>query len=238
MLNKIIIILLLVLTFNFVHAQERHSSELQSVQNSYAKIKDISFEVEVYGYESPTDRTPELVGKGLTSKGSGYSYSKFAETECLQKKNLTLFVNHAHKIINYYEYASVKTSPDGFPGMSPDSLLKYYDSIIVYKGVENGSKHFTMSTPDADIIQTELYFDQESNLLNKVVYYYASSDEDQQSEYSTVIIYYKNYNITNHQRAKVDFSKYINKSAKGYVASVHYQGYKLQYFDFTKKQNY
>jgi hypothetical protein len=239
---RIYIIIFLNLIGVYSFSQEKSSSrvELNKIQESYLKYKSISFRVDVLGYENAYDKTPLLLGKGISNKSPNFNYSSFTETECLQKKMFTVYINHAAKIIDCYAYPEKKSPKMAKMDFSTliDSLWKGKDTVLVYKGISEGKKHFTIQSPGQEIKQTDLFFNTISNLLEKVIYYYTTTSPNYQSEFSSVILTYKDYVVSSKESIdKYSFDKYVTKDKSGYKAALAYKNYSVQFHDMTKKSN-
>jgi hypothetical protein len=231
-------ILLFAYNICFCQSPVKAREEFAKIKEAYDEHKSFSFDVKVVGYKTPTDKTPEIIGKGTTKKGNGFKYSRFDDVECIQHENNTLYIDHSYKIISYYEYTKKRPSQLATPSDMTsvmDSIWKRYDTVLVYKGVENNLKHFVVSNQTDQIKQSDLYFNAGTNLLEKVVYYYNTNNENYEPEYSSVITYYGNYNYNNPSAEACNTKKFIMKNGNEFKPTLAYKEYKVQYYDLTKR---
>jgi hypothetical protein len=203
--------------------------EYKKVLGSQKKSDYLTLNIDVLAYETKTDKTPEVVGKGILKRDKTISYSKYNEFETLYGEKYTLVVNHETRSIDYYMHEKNKQ-----PKISND-YMQMIDSTLIdlkddfqYFGVKDDQKHFAVTTPEDVIERTDFYFNSKDNLLAKVVYGYGPSTEDYEPGIALAIISYKNYSFTKPQIN--DKSYYVTQQGNSLVAANNYKGYKVNVY--------
>lgn len=212
-----------------VRAQNANQ-ELRKVRDAYIINNNLSFDVEAYSYDTKMDKTPELISKGCMKKNKEMYYSKFDNYELLINGKKTLLVNNQTRSMKYYEYKLNKQSNTGNPKENIDSLLFSSDSIVIRNPI-NGEKHFTCFSNQGYVKQTEIYVDEKTNLVTRLLYYYSSSTDEYEIEVDRVEIFYKNINTKIVDESFFTFSKYFKNVKSNYFAIGKYQGYKMNYYN-------
>lgn len=212
--------------------------EFRKTINAYGTLKQFSFDVEVFGYETKTSKKAELIGKGLAKKQDQAFFSKFAESEMLQLEGKTVLVHHDTQEIDFFEY-NMKAVKNSMLNLNMDALLDSLsainDSLFVDEGVVNNFRRFVKKSPEELIYRTEYYIDPASLLIQKIIYYYQDSDEDNEIPLSSVHIYFKNFQKTATPAAYFAVSKFIQTSGKSFIAAPSYKGYKVNYHKSQQK---
>jgi len=224
-----------------VKAQSVALIEYKKVLTAYDNLKDISFNVDVYAYDSPYDKTPELYGSGFVYKSGTSYHSKFSDEENISSNEMSLCIDHETKTMDIFEYKMPQQNKEFLKGIdkyAQDALLSF-DSSIVYKGISDGKKHFVILTPGEDIVQSDLYVDPATNLFTKIVYYYnTAKSEDFEMGVNRIIIYYKNISLAKPSEDWFSFKKYISRNETGIKVMPSFKGYKINYHDFKERKQH
>lgn len=209
---------------------QKVSDELKKVRNAYTSNKQLSFDVEVYSYETKADKTPELISKGYMKKSNDKYYSNYEGMELMVNGDKALIVDNEKKTMTFYEYKlSKQKTPKGFEA-NIDSVLLQSDSVVI-QPTKSGIKHFTCFSNTGDIQQTEIYVDEKTNLINHILYYYFPSNDDYEMQTDRVEIFYKNIKTQGIDEAFFSFDKYFKTVKAKLIPTVKYQGYKVNHYN-------
>lgn len=225
------IIVVLLIWGSSVRAQDPES-ELKKIRNNYLVNTSISFDVEVYSFDSPVDRTPELVSKGRTVRDGDNQYTKFLEYEMLSIGLKTLLIDHSEKTIEMYDYSDVKDKIKNVKGNmagTPDSLFNITDSVVMHP-VENGTKHFTIYQNNSAYISSEIYVDEKTNFIKRIVNYYKQEGEDDVPVYR-VDVYYKNISVTG-PKVFPGMKTYVKETGGKCEPAEKFKNYRVEYFNY------
>lgn len=182
------------------------SQLLQETIDTYAHAKDISMDIIVHLYDSPMDLTGKIMGEAKVRKSEGNYYSKFLDDEMIVNGKCCLLIDHGDKSITYCNSSS-KDLRSRFP-MILDSVLTKSDSLV-YSGVTNGQRHFTIYNKGSYISQADIYIDDVSHIIKKIIYYYHVLNGDESIGAYKVELDYTSTNFSSLGNSWFDESKYI-----------------------------
>lgn len=202
------------------------ASQLKLIRDAYVNNKQLSFDVEVYSFHTPADKTPDLVSKGYVRKKDGNYYSSFFKYELLIIGEKALMVNNENKTMKYYNYKMAKQKDAKEFEIDFESLFSKSDSVVVHPPV-GGEKHFTFFSKNGYIRQTEFYVNASTNLVSHILYYYAPSTEEYEIEVDRVEVFYKNSKTANVDESHFTFDKYLKVSKSAVKPVGKYLNYRV-----------
>jgi hypothetical protein len=206
------------------------SGELRKVRDAYLKNPQLSFDVSAYSYKTKTDQSPELISTGHVKKLKDNYYSAFLNYLFLANKNKALIIDKTDKTIDYYEYSTQKQAlPKSF-AINVDSLIFGSDSIAMHP-VKNGLRQFTIFDRNDDVQQTELYVDEKTNFIRRILFYYTTTSEDFEAEMDHMDVYYKNIQVSAIPESFFNTDAYIKKINGVYYGVNAYKGFKVNYYN-------
>ncbi len=149
---------------------------LQQTIETYANAKNLGMDIMVHEYDSPLDITGKILGKASVRKQDENYYSSFLGDEMIINKKCCLLIDHADKSITYSDKDNLREK-NKMPVLL-DSIITPNDSIVL-KEIKDGLRHFIIYTKSSYINQTEVYVDDHTHLIKRIIYYYheLSSDE-------------------------------------------------------------
>ena len=203
------------------------ATELSKTTQAYIAADNLSMDAEVTVYKDKNDNKGSLMGLGLIRKTKENYYSKFVTDEMISNKHCTLIIDHDDKTVTYFEAANLIKNKKNYQLPNIDSLLTHNNDSVVYIGLQNGYKHFSFYNKFSPIIQTDLFIDQKTSFVKKIVYYYADSNEEESYDMYKVMIEYKNISLKNPGSDFFSEKKYIQMQKGQPVLNANYKNYKL-----------
>lgn len=199
--------IVLILTCQISSAQN-FMNDLQKLNNCFVENNYMSFEVSMWNYENNKVTKGTFVSKGFMYKSKSNYYSGFDEDEMIINSNGTLIVNKRDKEVILFS-GKKKFDHSAFT-LNAEQLTKSTDSII-FRGVVNNIKQYTIYTSKDLVRQTEIYFSK-SGFLSKVIYYYTSSNKNYSHDLYKTEIIYSNLKLSKPSESNFLFDKYLIKS--------------------------
>jgi hypothetical protein len=205
-------------------------ADYKKVQGNYLKLQNFYCEVKVNIYEKASSPQPqETMSSTIKKQGLNYLYVT-GKTTLLMNSTCMLRIDGQEKSIVYTVKEKKKEEENinqALAGIA-DTILKRNDSAV-FGGVANGKKKYTVYTATSPIVRTELYIDQQTGLLAKMIYYYKI---DKYTGSEKIIIEYENINLSP-EFSDADFSekKYVVYSGKVLKPVTAFANYKTTVID-------
>ncbi len=161
------------LTIPFLLNAQNYAADIRTALKAYEAPK-LQLNVEVNVYPDYGAQQPSHVYKAELKKDGNNFYSKLENTRMLlNDKYLIMIYDKDKRVIcterdKKSEKAMRKNSD---PTEQLDTLLKKNDSII-YGGVVNNAKVYTIYTGKSLIRRTEIHLDSKTGFIRSLVYYY------------------------------------------------------------------
>lgn len=205
------------------------SDLLRETSLAYRHSDYFSADVTVHSYSS-ADGQGILLGKGLIRKSGINYYSKFQDDELIVNNKCTVILDHHDKTITWYDAAQEKKRKQRKGQQVPDidSLYSAKDSVL-YKGIENGQRHFVFFSRNAasDVRMTEVFADDQTHFITKIIYYYRSNSEDEALDMYKVVIDYSSISTQKPADSFFSESKYLSYSHNTPRLTAAYSSYEL-----------
>ena len=205
---------------------QKKGGALSKIAASRNTVPHFSMDVTVQVYETASDKKGTLLGKGLIRKSGTQYYSSFQDNEMIINNDCTVLIDHAEKEVHYFADAVKARQKEVAPFLDLEALMKTADSVASH-GNTNGQMHYTIFSKTGPIRQTEVYADQQTYLIRKIVYFYNESDrENDYGIYKAVI----DYSNISYNKPSPDFfseKKYIHYKERHPQLIAGYSKYKL-----------
>lgn len=223
---KQILLLVLLLPVS-LFSQQDPKSLLKETTQAYLDANDLSMDVNVQTYSTSTGQGT-LLGKGMIRKSGNNYYSKFLTDELIVNGNCTVVLDHNEKTITWYD-ANDKKKKGGKNQELPNMDSLAFQDSVAYKGLVNGQRHFVFYSRSAAsaISMTEVYINDASRFIEKIVYYYRANNTDEAYDMFKVVIDYVNISTTPPSKTYFSESKYLTYSKGLPVLTSAYSGYQL-----------
>jgi hypothetical protein len=228
-MKKAIYIIALLLTFNPVFGQSI-KDELKAIRSAYIINKDFSFDVEAYSYATKNDKVPDLISKGTAKKTADKYYSKFDQLELLVNGDRTLMIDNAAGKMALYSYSSKLPKDYQDFRASIDTLLALSDSVVARVSTVKGEKHFTSFSKTGFVKQTEIYFDEKTHFINRLVYQYVSSTAEYELEADRVEVFYKNIAMKPTGTEFFELERFLKNENSKFIPVGKYRGYSVNHY--------
>lgn len=226
------LIAVVMISSGFVTPQMRE--EFKKIRSAYMAAAQLQFDVEVYSYSTAADVTPQLLSKGHVKKAKNSYYSSFMGYELLQSGEKTLMVDAEAKEMELYEYTLQKQKKNKELSVNLDSLMNFSDSVADH-GKKDGQWFFSFYAKGELIEQTDVFVDENTHFVARIIQYYHPSTEDYEIEVHRVETRYKNIKTSGVNADFFSFNKYLVEKGKGkFAGNGSYKGYKVNYYDYRK----
>jgi hypothetical protein len=222
--------LLVLIIWNSILFSQNTVNELKKVRNAYLVNQNLSFDVSAYSFRTKTDKNPTLISKGHVKKTKDNYYSKFLDYELLVIGEKALMIDNFDKTLSFYEYKNQSNSISKDFQINVDSIILSSDSITMLP-IKNGVKQFIIYDKSNDILRTEIFVDDKTNFINRILFYYTPSNEEFESYYDRVDVYYKNIKTDVVVASDFRFEKYFTKIKGRFSNTIQYQKYKFNYYN-------
>jgi len=209
---------------------QKPSELLKQTTQAYTASEYLSVDVDVRSYASRSDIKGELLGKGLIRKSRSNYYSKFRTDEMIVNDDCTVIIDHEERSITYLDDDKAKKKRNRSSVQLPniDSMMRGGDSLV-YRGVKQGLRHFTFYSKRSYITQTELYVDEQTKFIRKVIYFYAQNTNNEAYDVYKIEL---DYDTTNTQRPAdtyFDEEKFVSYQKGRPVVNTAYKSYRLKH---------
>jgi hypothetical protein len=201
---------------------------LRETALAYQKTDFFSADVRVHTFSSTSDQTGTLVGDGLIRKAKQNYYSKFGDDELLVNANCALILDHAAKTATWFDgqKKSRRFPKTDIRIPDLDSLLQGNDSLV-FRGTQNGERHFTIFSKQGYIHHTEIFIDAKTLFIKQLSYFYRQDLEDASMDAFKLVVQYRNIETKRPSDAVFSEKKYVAYQQGRPVMLAAYRQYEL-----------
>ena len=153
-------------------AGQNHTADIAKALTVFSSPQlQVNTEVNVYTSSASQEITQQY--KAELKKDGDRFYSSMEGTRMLVNEKYVVMVYDADRqiICTERDRKSKKFTSAGDPSLQLDSLLKKNDSVV-YKGIVDQAKVYTVYTGKSLIQRTEIHVDEKTGNLRSLVYYY------------------------------------------------------------------
>lgn len=217
--------MLLLFCVHFLNAQKDYTAEFKKITRAYFTAENLSMEVAVTIYKDKNDKTGMLMSNGWMKKSGTNYYSNFDKKQLLSNKNGIFIIDDKEKSIHYYK---LNKDMDGKMNQMPnvDSLVKLSDSVM-FKGEEGNTKHYCFYDDESYIFKTDMYVNNVTHFITKIIYHYKEAQEDESTEMDRVCILYKNISVEKIDEIAFSEKKFVTIESGQVKPTEAYKKYKL-----------
>lgn len=168
---KTLLVMAVAAITNLLPAQD-YAADISKAITVFASPKlQVNAEINVYPFYASKEVSHQY--KAELKKDGDKFYSVMEGTRMLLNDKYMVMVYDADKrvICTERDRKSKKTANGGDPSAQLDSLLKNNDSIV-YLGIVNHAKQYTIYTGKSLIRRTEIHLDETTGYIKMLVYYY------------------------------------------------------------------
>ena len=219
---------LLLLIIPHVYSQNI-TEDLKRINETYARLKDISMKVEYRVYDHYNSSNPIQVEHGYVVKNNELMINKIGNVEIISSAEYQITVNHDEKVI------FLRSSDSSFqitPGMMYDNLEKMssqFDNIEFVPG--SSASEYVISFESAQFKKASIVFNKRTFFIEKITIFYKegislNSDENDVKDQPKLEIEYSDIKTN----AKINgdlITKYIQKENGTFTLSNEYRAYTL-----------
>ena len=199
------LILVLIAGVHAIASAQNPVIDLKKVRTQFLEANQLSFDVEVYHYQSKNSQ-PALISEGKMRKSGGNYYSSFrGDKMIVNEKKGTLIIDEQQREMSYLKHPERMGETNQIS--LPDSLLNDF----VYQGVINDLKVYEYIEKDAGsgIRKTKIYINSDYQLKRVTHYYKANTSKVSYDAYK-VEIYYKNITTSGVSASYFNLNKYLS----------------------------
>lgn len=216
-------IVVVLTTLQFAYSQTGQQV-LSECSNAFSKYENLSMEVAVSNYATPT-APAVLLGTAVMHKSKDGYYSKFLSDEMISNNTCTVVMNHDGRLMYCFTGEKNKRSKNQNVMVS-DSMAATGDSIH-YAGLIDNMKCVIIYHRNSYYSKTELYISPATSLPSRIVYYHVPANDDFTTDvYKTELLYNK-ISFEKPDASFFDESKYVVKKNGIWQTTPEYRNYKF-----------
>ncbi len=227
---KLILAVFFASQFSLLSAQSPHQA-FEKVFNKYAKLENLSLEMEARSFEREEMTEGKLVFSGTFKKKGESYYTKAWGREMIVNNNKLLVVNHDDEKIAIGRSSATAPQTLNFPSFAIDSLVASGASFD-YLGFHDNLHHYSVKTPEDMIFETEVFINT-NDIITKMVYHYQDKAEAQPA-FEKMVINYRNISFSAPPSNFFDQTKFLLRSKDGeLVAAPRYKKYLVREVNYN-----
>ncbi|MEM7104344.1 MAG: hypothetical protein AAF502_14495 [Bacteroidota bacterium] len=159
----------------FLCSAQNFEADLEKMQNAYVSISDFHFKMKIRHFTSPQSNSPVATETMEACKSGEQVIFRTDDYQILVNNECMISLAKANKVMVYAPFGEYNEEPESLDTeqIMPevDSLLQQFESII-FKGITSGLKHYRLTSPNAMIMQMDLFIDPTEFLIRKTVLLY------------------------------------------------------------------
>ena len=230
---KILTIALLsvyMLTISIGYSQD-FETDLLKCSEEYIKIKSFDFEIDLLAYTTNTEKPAKAQRNFFKSDGDEFFY-KMDEIIYIKNRRCHLVVNDMDRMLVYGitsestakdEAAEMKKMMTSYSEVLKKSLATF-DSVV-FNGVKQGTKHYTILDNDGEVIKYDIFFDVKTNLIQRIDCFYSHKSN---MDYKKLSMIYSKIDLSpTFSKNQFSEKKYIYRDANQLIGVDQYKNYQV-----------
>lgn len=204
--------------------------DYRRLQNNFLHLQNFYCEVKVMMYEHLSSVNPQVLISTIKKQGNNY-ICVTGKTTTLTNENCSLQINEQEKQILYMPKSGKNKDevPDQAWSAILDSALKKKNDSVVFGGITANQKKYTIYTSKELIMRTEMYMDQNTQAISRLVYYYKPG---KQTSIEKVEIEYDKMNRSpSFSEAEFSEKKYVTSTGKMVKPTNTFANYRITVTD-------